>query len=150
MVTYLLCNCLVQSALAGEWVWFYNTIGPRGFVRGTTIGQFTRLLTLKTKSGLSLYCAPSMGSETTLPYAWLLWRFKNTLANPVTWCCRCLYDMHRKVKLLNVCSAWCNKNRPKSKIITCVLNVSHDAIKLWTGKAANKRVLNQSLPLSAE
>ena len=38
-----------------------------------------------------------MGSETTLPYAWLLWRFKNTLANPVTWCCRCLYDMLRKV-----------------------------------------------------
>ncbi len=27
---------------------------------------------LRTKSGLSLYSAPSMGSETTLPYALLL------------------------------------------------------------------------------
>ena len=50
-----------------------------------------------------MYCAPSMGSETTPPYAWLLWRFKKTLANPVTWCCRCLYDM--LARELQVCSA---------------------------------------------
>ena len=62
---------------------------------------------LRTKSGLSLYGAPSMGSETTPPYAWLLWRFKKTLANPVTWCCRCLYDM--LARKLQVCSATISK-----------------------------------------
>ena len=39
---------------------------------------------LRTKSGLSTYGAPSMGSETTLPYSLLLRRFNNTLADPVT------------------------------------------------------------------
>ena len=34
-----------------------------------------------------------MGSETTLPYSLLLRRFNNTLADPVTWWCRCLYDL---------------------------------------------------------
>ena len=36
---------------------------------------------LRTKSGLSTYGAPSTGSETPLPYAWLPWRFNNTLAD---------------------------------------------------------------------
>ena len=70
-----------------------------------------------------MYGAPSMGSETTLPYAWLLWRFKNTLANPVTWCCRCLYDMLRKVNFAKSAQRNC-KNVLRTIILrACILSL---------------------------
>ena len=68
-----------------------------------------------------------MGSETTLPYAWLLWRFNNTLANPVTWCCRCLYDTLRNRGIAK--SAQRIMLISHKGLTNCVLNVSHVAVK---------------------
>lgn len=91
---------------------------------------------LRTKSGLSLYGAPSMGSETTPPYAWLLWRFKKTLANPVTWCCRCLYDM--LARKLQVCSATTSE-RLLSAFLLSIMRLKCDLQNKYTQTNKSKR-----------
>ena len=99
---------------------------------------------LRTKSGLSWYGAPSMGSETTPPYAWLLWRFKNTLANPVTWCCRCLYDLLRKVTFAKSAQRCTTPERiARAYLLSFMLRLNSLRLNIQS-------ISNQNLPTNAE